>query len=356
MSESTIRIADFPYPVLSPICPTGSKPTYLTLRTAQLQLNMNAKSVHTHRGGGAFGHLVLTMTPAKYLTITALPFVIPVPPTLNPVHAAGATGPAITETNRQHAAAQKEYATFIAVENALRSQLIAAVPYKYIQVLSDPDVSFGNTPVLAIITHLMATYGKITHADLTDNAERMNAPWNPDDGIDVLFAQLKLGREFAAAGNDPISEISTVQIGYHGIEKTGKFETACREWRMTPTADKTYANFETRFRLADEDYSRTATSRSAGYHRANAGTTNNAPPKPAVPTQAPAPTPAPRANTGPGPIISYCWTHGLLRTSAEKHSSKNCNFKKEGHQDDATLTNQMGGKADAWQRRPANQG
>ena len=349
MTEATIRIADFPYPVLSPICPLGGKPTYLTLRTAQLQLNMNAKSVHTHRGGGEFGHLVLTMTPAKYLTITPIPFDIPVPPTRNPVHAVGATGNAMTETNRQHKADQKEYDTFIAVQNALRSQLIAAVPYKYIETLSDPDIAFGNTPVLTIFTHLMTTFGTISHDDLEENAERIKAPWNPDDGIDVLFSQIKVGREFAAAGLHPITEIHAVLIGYKLVENTGKFETACREWRMTPTADKTYTNFQIKFRLADEDYSRTATSRSAGYHRANAVTPATAPPKPVV--SAPTAAPAPRATTNQAPIIGYCWTHGLLRSAS--HTSKNCNFKKDGHQDDATLTNQMGGETTAWQRRPA---
>ena len=350
MAESTIRLADFPYPVLSPLCPTGtSKPTFLTIQTAQLQLNMNAQSVHTHRGGGEFGHLVLTMTPAKYLTLTAIPFVIPAPPTQNPVHAAGATGPAMIETNRQHKADQKEYSTFVAMQNALRSQLIAAVPYKYIEKLSDPDIAFGNTPVLTMLTHLLTTYGNISHDDLDDNTARITAPWNPDDGIDILFSQLKVGREFAAAGGAEISEIQVVLIGYKIVENTGKFETACREWRMTPPADKTYLNFQAKFRLADEDYSRTATSRSAGYHRANAVTPATAPPKPGV--SAPTLAPAPRATTGPAPILGYCWTHGLLRSAT--HDSKNCNFKKEGHQDEATLTNQMGGETTAWQRRPA---
>jgi hypothetical protein len=355
MSDSILRTADFPYPTIAPICPTGNKPTYLTLRPAQLQLNMNAKSVHTYRGGGQFGHLVLTMSPAKYLTQTVIPFVIPVAPTPNPVHAAGATGPAITETNRQHKADQREHAVFIATQNALRSQLLAAVPYKYIQVLEDPDISFANTPVLDILTHLWETYGKITHADLEENVERMKAPWNPDDGVEVLIAQLKLGREYAAAGNDPISETTAVQFGYAIIKQTGKFETACYEWRLKPTAEKTFENFVTKFRLAVDDYSSTATSRSAGYHSANAIANTKVPPKPVVTKPAQAPVPNPRATTGPAPFLSYCWTHGLLRTDGAKHNSQNCEHKAVGHQDNATLTDKMGGTLTPWQRRPANQ-
>ena len=34
----------------------------------------------------------------------------------------------------------------------------------------------------------------------------------------------------------------------------------------------------------------------------------------------------------------YCWTHGLCH-----HASKDCCTKAEGHKDDATLDNRMGG-------------
>ena len=38
---------------------------------------------------------------------------------------------------------------------------------------------------------------------------------------------------------------------------------------------------------------------------------------------------------------SYCWLHGKLRN--KKHTSATCQNKKEGHKDEATLENQMGG-------------
>ena len=37
-------------------------------------------------------------------------------------------------------------------------------------------------------------------------------------------------------------------------------------------------------------------------------------------------------------LDSYCWSHG-----AGNHTSKQCRFKKEGHQDNATFENRMGG-------------
>ena len=42
-----------------------------------------------------------------------------------------------------------------------------------------------------------------------------------------------------------------------------------------------------------------------------------------------------------GENVTYCWSHGITRN--RRHNSKTCKRKKEGHQDDATLNNRMGG-------------
>ncbi len=41
---------------------------------------------------------------------------------------------------------------------------------------------------------------------------------------------------------------------------------------------------------------------------------------------------------------SYCWSHGYHATG-DNHTSATCTYKKEGHRDDATATNIMGGSA-----------
>eukprot|EP00543_Licmophora_paradoxa_P001034 CAMPEP_0202446870 /NCGR_PEP_ID=MMETSP1360-20130828/5448_1 /ASSEMBLY_ACC=CAM_ASM_000848 /TAXON_ID=515479 /ORGANISM="Licmophora paradoxa, Strain CCMP2313" /LENGTH=108 /DNA_ID=CAMNT_0049063595 /DNA_START=267 /DNA_END=593 /DNA_ORIENTATION=+ len=39
--------------------------------------------------------------------------------------------------------------------------------------------------------------------------------------------------------------------------------------------------------------------------------------------------------------IYYCWTHGL--SLSHKHTSDKCRFKANGHKEEATATNMMGG-------------
>jgi hypothetical protein len=48
--------------------------------------------------------------------------------------------------------------------------------------------------------------------------------------------------------------------------------------------------------------------------------------------------------TSKKPNLGYCWTHGSSRN--RRHTSKTCNDKDAGHQDEATYTNQMGGSTE----------
>ena len=53
-----------------------------------------------------------------------------------------------------------------------------------------------------------------------------------------------------------------------------------------------------------------------------------------------------------GENVTYCWSHGI--TKNRRHNSKTCRRKKEGHQDDATLNNRMGGSNERCRTRNNN--
>ena len=59
-----------------------------------------------------------------------------------------------------------------------------------------------------------------------------------------------------------------------------------------------------------------------------------------------------KRNKGGGRDLSnhgYCWSHGFMQNA--DHTSLTCRNKKEGHKDEATATNKMGGKEHVWQLR-----
>ena len=168
----------------------------------------------------------------------------------------------------------------------------------------------------------------------------MQAPWNPPTPIEALFTQLNVGIRFATAGKDAPSETSVFRIGYNNINATGLFDVACREWRGKDDATKTLATFHRHFRDADQDRRHNQTTAgTAGYHGANAAAEQRPTKKPNPATTTNPTTIAARPDLRPN--TSYCWSHGFLKSPI--HTSHTCKFKKEGHQDAATGTNQLGG-------------
>jgi hypothetical protein len=393
--------AAFPTVLLTPVGTLTTPPTYATIRQAQVELNGNARSVHSNGGDGMLGHLSLTVPAARYNTLSAhnVPFIPPVNPPIDPVHPVGATGPQISENNRQHLANQAIFRTYNNVDAALRSQLIEATPAPYLAAIRDEDLGFGGLTCLQILTHLHAAYAIITAQDLEDNLARMLTPWNPPTPLEILFTQIEEGALYAAAGGDPVSDAFKARKVAAILYDSGRFPIDHREWRAKTTAEQTFANVKTHFRKADLDRRKLElTTSGAGYHQNLA---NHAAEIQAKQTELDTTLkenamfrallcqPAHTATTAddvsvamsaltalqashtspeetlaallaanianvPGPTEkTFCWTHGC--SSNIHHTSMSCRNKAPGHQVTATIDNKMGGNEKIWNgpRAPA---
>ena len=333
MTTSISKIADsFPIKTLTPISTSTSKPTYATITVAQTQLNGNAMSVPSDGGDGILGHLALTVTAAVYDDLSAgnVPFVPPVNPGPAPIHPPNATGAQIAETNRQWKEDRSTYRTYHEVDKALRNQVIEAVHPSYIRSLYNVQTGYGNLTCRQLLEHLWLQYGTIMQDELDANTKSMMQPWSPPTPIETLFTQLDECAIFATAGGEAIAPATIVRIGYNIMEANGLFDTACHKWRTEVTApNKTLDAFKAHFLAADKDRSRNMTSGSAGFQGANKAT----------------------AATTPNAVVannstSYCWTHGSSKNL--KHTSRTCENKAKGHQDDATIDDKKDGSEKIW--------
>ena len=178
-SEGAFQV-HFPAPSLSPIGTLTSQPTYLTIETAQRELNANAISVHSYEGGGLNGHLTLTVTPAVYLQIAGVPFVPPSAPTTEPLFLNDApTAAQISEAHRLPLSHQKTFRLYHDVDKALVRQIIAATPTIYLNALNDRLFGFSRVTCLQMLTHLRTQYGQVTMEMKDANMQRMAAAWQP---------------------------------------------------------------------------------------------------------------------------------------------------------------------------------
>jgi hypothetical protein len=157
-------------------------------------------------------------------------------------------------------------------------------------------------------------------------------------------------------------------LGYNIIEKTGRFDIACREWRQMDTNTKDWPLFKRHFKAAYKDLRSLDTTGTTGFHGSvhSVHTTNtlltttqaalaaselaltralsqvslSSASLAASATNISAITPATSVERPRG----YCWTHG--HTTNSSHTSATCNHPGEGHQATATASNMMGGNTD----------
>jgi hypothetical protein len=334
MAESVEH--QFPHPELTSLSAT-STPTTTSLKLLRKEINANAMSITSTRGGGQYGHLALTTPAADFLLLSGTAFTPPVHPGPAPIHEPNSTQHRITEVNRAYAANLKEFNVYIAVDANLKKQLIKAVPDTFIDELSDELLGYAKTTTLSLLNHLTSTYGTVTDEDLNDNLADLSRPWTSAQPLEDLWKQIKRC-QLVAQHRDPISEALAVRSAVINLDNSGVFIDTLKEWRNIPLADRTMIRLKTLFNKANFERKRQLTSTHAGYN-ANA----LPPPTPqALGAQQPVKTPNPNPNPSTNlKNLYYCWSHGL--GGNPHHDSASCRQPQPGHRTDATVYNMFGG-------------
>jgi hypothetical protein len=261
------------------------------------------------------------MPAAEYLALTNEAFVIPVYPGENPVHPQGANGPVITEINRAHLSNTTQFNTYREVENGLKEMILTAVPNTFIQVLDHHLFGYSQVTALQLLTHLDTKYGKVTNRDLANNLEQMGKQWDPSSPLDDLWTQIQAARNYAAPTSE-INDTYALLSAEKNLLNSGVFNTAFDQWRIKPQEDQTYENLMEHFNNADINRLLTKTVADAGYSATKLPNDNNKENK-----------------AGSIKGFHYCWSHGINPT----HMGKNCRNPKEGHINNATITDIQGG-------------
>jgi hypothetical protein len=159
------------------------EPTFEDLKVIRRLRNTNAMSVSSYVGGGRHGHLCIIMTNEEYFTITADVFPVPNNPGASAEVVAGITAAVISEMTRLHREATQVYRTYHIVDQALKKLIIEAFDDAYLNALSDEVVGYANCTSLQLLTHLLTYYAMLAPTELTQNYERLNTPYDPNQLI-----------------------------------------------------------------------------------------------------------------------------------------------------------------------------
>jgi hypothetical protein len=162
------------------------------------------------------------------------------------------------------------YRTYHNEDQAIKKLIIESFDDAYLNALSDKIVGYANCTSLQLLTHLLSYYAMITSTELTQNYERLNTPYNPNQPIEMLFKQTQDARAFAVAGGQPYGATMVVNVAYTLVFNTGLFPDACRAWQSRAIAGKMWAQFKLDFATAHCEFRLTnQTAHQSGFHSAN---------------------------------------------------------------------------------------
>ncbi len=368
----------FPFPTVQPII---GEPNYESIAALHLQLNANAASVQSHLGNGVLGLLYLTISPAVYATLSAVPFVPPVNPGPTPIIPDRSTVPTTTTIRARFVEETDIFKQYSTTDKALKQLLVGAVDEMFIRSLQTKYLGYLNVSTRQILDHLYAQYARISASDLQDNDVTFKKPYDPNLPIETLFDQIENCIDFAAAGLSPYSTEQVTNNAYQLIFATGMFFDDCKIWKRRDAAYKTWDQFKTDFAESHREFrdARGTTAGATNYQANNAvyqdetieaianlatatshdrqavatlTSTNSALTKELTRVNAQLVT-ALLANTKLTAQLSektgnpsarhgarhYCWSCGYQCT----HYSSKCPTPKDGHQKGAKASNIMGG-------------
>lgn len=330
MTSSTNKTTyTFPYPSLTKL-PDGQTPDFFTVRQWKKELSANAAAVSSTLGGGAHGMLGIVISGAAYTAIAGAGVVWNDPdfPGSQPTYPAGANAEDRAEIKEEWEHDTQQYELYSEVQGKLRKQLLEACPEIYMEAQRDDITGFAMCHPRHLLEQLEEDFGQMTPDDEKTNRENLGKPWDPTTPIQTLWKQATDCQHIATAGGHPLEAMTIVNTMLGIIEKTGLFEDDIRVWRRRPMAEWTFANLRTDFNRADKERRRKLTARDAGY-------TSTLPAANAAKEEK-------EKDTKNGPTQwYYCWSHGLGRN--KDHTSKTCKNRKEGHKEEATIDNMMGG-------------
>ena len=265
-----------------------------------------------------------------------------------------------------------------------------AFDYEILDGLCDHVTNTNNHPIPDIIKYLFEEYGELSPGKLHQKEDNVkNFSYDPIFPVSVVFDEIMHLQDLHELTGSTLSEASMMRLAYIILNKTQLFRDSLISWNNKAENQKTWSNFQAHFRKAYRDLKKvraleiqhssianasmlheikehneqtmqkmTTALTNSLYETVNMMTTeqeqNNLTANAvtiqslqkevqdlkllvqqltnAKQSQNNAPT-----QTRKKPR-KYCWTHGWCA-----HAGVDCNAKADGHQDEATLQNRMGG-------------
>ena len=249
-----------------PAVPIIRLPTYQTIQELYVKLNVNTASIHTNIGDDNHGLLRLTVSAAQYNSVSVL-FVTPTNLGATSTYSPNATTSILVKEKEAHDTIIKIFRECSLADNALKQLLLTSVEEKHFHVLRNSLISYDHITTRTLIQHLYTSYGDITSTQIADNDTQIHSPYNSNQPIESLYAQIDSDVDFAASNDNEYTAKQIVSVTYEILFHTDVYTNDCKLWRKKVNTDRTWSNFKQFFTVASQ-YLRQikTTTGSVGYH------------------------------------------------------------------------------------------
>jgi hypothetical protein len=150
------------------------------LKIIRRLLNTNAISVSSYEGGGLHGHFGIIMINDDYFAVATDVFTAPTNQGGVATIVMGMRAAQISETKWAHVEATRVYITYHNVDQAFKKLIIDAFEDTSLNALSNEVIGYVNCASTQFISHLLMYYAMIAPTELTQNYERLNTPYDPN--------------------------------------------------------------------------------------------------------------------------------------------------------------------------------
>ena len=162
---------------------------------------------------GPHGYLFVALSKKRYMQFTTVPLNLPGPtpalPNLQGIFDSGQ----IEQLKINWRAHKTENNNIVNMNEALTTLFLDAIPNAYKKSLNNELVGHTDSEFCPIFQTFLAKYGRITPMDLKLNLQQMKRPWDPNDPIAELFAQLNNAAEYGIFSDNPYSDTTLVNTG-----------------------------------------------------------------------------------------------------------------------------------------------
>ena len=163
------RTTVFKYPTLTRI---HGEPNFESIKQMHREIMINAQTVHSNLGGGAHGHLGLTLSPGRYALLSKTEYHCPnhpgqfiIPP--------GITQHMARMMTDQYTERLRVFKEITGIENALKQQIVVAVESQYLDALQDKTTGRLIGTIYEIIQHLFEVYGQVSPQTLFKQEQKV---------------------------------------------------------------------------------------------------------------------------------------------------------------------------------------